>query len=77
MRFTVYTLILLVAFFLVSAVSSVAEHAVWHQRREINNNPFHPDSVNNPFGRYGSPFSPNSINDPFSRDGSPFSPEAE
>jgi len=40
----------------------------------LNSNRFDPNSVANPFGRYGSQFSPDSINNPFSEWGSPFSP---
>lgn len=39
-------------------------------------NRYDPDSVSNPFGRYGSPFSPDSINNPFGPYGSPFSPSS-
>jgi hypothetical protein len=41
---------------------------------KLSTNPYDPDSVSNPFGRFGSPFSPNSINNPFGRFGSEFSP---
>jgi len=41
----------------------------------LNANRFDPNSVANPFGRYGSRFSPDSINNPFSRWGSQFSPD--
>ena len=40
----------------------------------LNSNRFDPNSVANPFGRYGSPFSADSINNPFSQWGSQFSP---
>ena len=40
----------------------------------LNSNRFDPNSVSNPFGRYGSQFSPDSINNPFSQWGSQFSP---
>ena len=39
----------------------------------LNNNQFDPNSVANPFGKYGSKFSPNSINNQFGTYGSPFS----
>jgi hypothetical protein len=41
----------------------------------LNANRFDPDSVANPYGRYGSRFSPDSINNPFGRWGSPYSPD--
>jgi hypothetical protein len=40
----------------------------------LNSNQFDPNSVANPFGRYGSQFSPDSINNPYSQWGSRFSP---
>ncbi|MEM4412908.1 MAG: hypothetical protein QXD59_01380 [Candidatus Caldarchaeum sp.] len=40
-------------------------------RGRLSANPFDPDSISNPFGRYGSPFSPDSLNNPFGA-GNPF-----
>lgn len=40
----------------------------------LNNNRFDPNSVANPFGRYGNPFSHNSINNQFGPYGNPYSP---
>ena len=40
----------------------------------LNNNQYDPNSVANPYGRYGSSHSPNSINNPYGRYGSPYSP---
>ena len=37
---------------------------------------FAPDSVSNPYGRYGSRYSPDSIRNPYGRFGSPYSPES-
>jgi hypothetical protein len=42
----------------------------------LNENQFDPNSVNNPYGRYGSPYSPDSINNPYGRYGSPYSPDS-
>lgn len=39
---------------------------------DLNNNPYDPDSVANPYGKYGSPYSPDSINNPYSPSGSPY-----
>ena len=39
----------------------------------LSANPYDPDSVNNPYGRYGSPYSADSINNPFGQYGSPYS----
>jgi hypothetical protein len=42
----------------------------------LSDNPYDPNSVSNPYGRYGSPYSPDSINNPYGRYGSPYSPES-
>lgn len=34
-------------------------------RGKLSNNPYDPDSVSNPYGRYGNPYSPDSINNPY------------
>ena len=39
----------------------------------LNNNPYDPDSVSNPYGNYGSPYSSDSINNPYGNYGSPYS----
>jgi hypothetical protein len=39
----------------------------------LSANPYDPDSVSNPYGRFGSPYSPTSINNPYSPYGSPYS----
>jgi hypothetical protein len=41
---------------------------------ELSANPYDPDSVSNPYGRYGSRYSPTSINNPYGKYGSPYSP---
>jgi len=43
---------------------------------KLNDNRFDPDSVSNPYGRYGSRYSPDSINNPYGRYGSPYSPDS-
>lgn len=40
----------------------------------LNSNIYDPESVSNPYGRYGSPYSPDSINNPYGKYGSPYSP---
>ena len=40
----------------------------------VNFNRYDPDSIANPYGRYGSKYSPNSVNNPFGRYGSAYSP---
>ncbi len=42
----------------------------------VNKNRYDPESISNPFGRYGSRFSKDSVNNPFGRYGSPFSSES-
>jgi len=42
----------------------------------LSDNAYDPNSVSNPYGRYGSPYSPDSINNPYGRYGSPYSPES-
>jgi hypothetical protein len=34
-------------------------------RGKLSANPYDPDSISNPYGRYGSPYSPDSINNPY------------
>lgn len=40
---------------------------------KLNANPYDPESVANPYGKYGSPYSPTSIKNPYSIYGSPYS----
>ena len=40
-------------------------------RGKLSSNPYDPDSVSNPYGRYGSEYSPDSINNPYGA-GSPY-----
>jgi len=40
---------------------------------KLNANPYDPESVANPYGKYGSPYSPTSIRNPYSTYGSPYS----
>ncbi len=42
----------------------------------LSANPYDPESVNNPHGRYGSPYSQDSINNPFGQYGSPYSSDS-
>ncbi len=42
----------------------------------LNANRYDPDSVSNPYGRYGSPYSADSINNRYGRYGSPYSSES-
>ena len=40
-------------------------------RGNIHASPYHPDSISNPYGRYGSKHSPDSLNNPYGA-GSPY-----
>ena len=42
-------------------------------RGRLSTNPYDPDLVSNPYGRYGSRYSPDSINNPYGA-GNPYSP---
>ena len=39
----------------------------------LSNNQYDPNSVSNPYGRYGSQYSPDSINNPYGKYGSQYS----
>jgi hypothetical protein len=43
---------------------------------EMTSNPYDANSINNPYGKYGSPYSPSSIKNPYSKYGSPYSTES-
>lgn len=43
---------------------------------EMNSNPYDANSINNPYGKYGSPYSSTSIKNPYSKYGSPYSTES-
>ena len=36
-------------------------------RGKVSSNPYDPDSISNPYGRYGSPYSVDSVNNPYTR----------
>ena len=42
-------------------------------RGQLGGNPYSPDSISNPYGRYGNPYSPDSIRNPYGA-GNPYSP---
>lgn len=42
----------------------------------LSSNQYDPNSVSNPYGRYGSQYSPDSINNPYGKYGSPYSPNS-
>jgi len=39
----------------------------------LSSNPYDPNSIANPYGRYGSPYQSDSVNNPYGRYGSPYS----
>lgn len=41
----------------------------------LNSNRFDPDSISNPYGRYGSKYSPDSVNNRYGIYGNPYSPQ--
>lgn len=42
----------------------------------MNSNQYDPNSISNPYGRYGSQYSPDSVNNPYGTYGSPYSPKS-
>jgi hypothetical protein len=42
----------------------------------VTNNPYDPNSISNPYGKYGSQYSPDSINNPYGVYGSPYSSQS-
>jgi hypothetical protein len=42
----------------------------------LSTNRYDPNSVSNPYGRYGSRYSPDSINNPYGQYGSRYSPDS-
>lgn len=43
---------------------------------ELNDNQFDPNSISNPYGKYGSRYSEDSVNNPYGKYGSPYSNES-
>ncbi|WP_205245723.1 hypothetical protein [Devosia naphthalenivorans] len=41
---------------------------------EFSSDQYAPDSISNPYGRYGSEYSPDSVNNPYGKYGSEYSP---
>lgn len=42
----------------------------------LNSDEYDPNSVSNPYGRYGDEYSPDSINNPYGKYGDPYSPDS-
>ncbi|MBL7131323.1 MAG: hypothetical protein ISS45_07990 [Candidatus Omnitrophica bacterium] len=43
---------------------------------KVSSNTYDPDSISNPYGRYGSPYSPDSVNNPYGQYGSSYSSQS-
>lgn len=75
-------LVLSLAVALVSAFGAQAQNSPFlvspsgQYLGNLNSNPYDPNSVSNPYGRYGSRYSPDSINNPYGQYGSPYSPHS-
>ena len=65
---------------LLASASAHAQMAIYDSQGGfhgyVNSNQFDPNSISNPYGRYGSPYSPESVNNPYGRWGSPYSPDS-
>ena len=60
-------------------INRYGEKRLYNQKGEfrgnLNSNPYDPNSINNPYGRYGSRYSPDSINNPYGA-GSRYNPDS-
>lgn len=43
---------------------------------KVNNDRYDPDSISNPYGKYGNKYNPNSVNNPYGKYGSQYSPDS-
>ena len=74
-------LIIIVGLLLASTLSAMAQSPYLRSQDgkylgNLNSNQYDPNSVANPYGRYGSRYSPDSINNPYGRYGSPYSSQS-
>jgi hypothetical protein len=76
-RIMKFVILVLLTIFIVSSAQAEPPHLRDQQAGKylgnLSANPYDPDSVNNPYGRYGSPYSADSINNPYGRYGSRYS----
>ena len=70
MRFIISTLI---AFLLSDTAPHLRDRQTGKYLGSLSATPYDSDSVNNPYGRYGSEYSQVSINNPYGQYGSPYS----
>lgn len=59
--------------FAVLMVGSFSASAEWKYLGDLSSNQYAPNSISNPYGRYGSEYSRDSINNPYGRYGSKYS----
>lgn len=70
---TLFITIIVLAINILGAQSPVLISNEGKYLGNLNDDPFDPNSVSNPYGLYGSPYSPDSVNNPYGRNGSEFS----
>ena len=72
-----FVILVLLAIFILPSVQAEPPHLRDRQTGKylgtLSANPYDPESVNNPYGRYGSQYSADSINNPYGRYGSRYS----
>jgi len=70
---TLFTTIIFIAVNILEAQSPILISNEGKYLGNLNDYPFDPNSVSNPYGLYGSPYSPDSVNNPYGLNGSEFS----
>jgi hypothetical protein len=70
---TLFTTIIFIAVNILEAQSPILISNEGKYLGDLNDNPYDPSSVSNPYGIYGSPYSPDSVNNPYGRNGSTYS----
>lgn len=77
MKFTIPALLALLVSAVPGFVQAEPPHLADRQTGKylgnLSANQYDPNSVNNPYGRYGSQYSPDSVNNPYGRYGSRYS----
>jgi hypothetical protein len=72
-----FVILVLLTIFILPAAQAEPPHLRDRQTGKylgnLSANPYDPNSVNNPYGRYGSPYSADSINNPYGQYGSRYS----
>lgn len=70
-----FVLIALISIGFTQSVSGAKDQKKYEYLGRLSSNTLDPDSVSNPYGRYGTPYG-NTINNPYSPYGSPYSPKS-